>query len=84
MQFVGAEDRGPKTLKVIVPEELVPEELASTELIELDVMAVPVVSFAGPVAVSVGLALEIDSVWVAEVNDPEEAVIFGLPACESP
>ena len=81
-QLVGAEDCGPKTLKVIVPEAPTPE--LSVELMELAGMAVPRVPFAGPLAVTVGHALEIVSVWVAEVSDPEAAVIFGLPAWVSP
>ena len=57
VQVVGAEDCGPKTLKVTVPEALAPDAAERTELIELVAMAAPVESVAGPVAVTVGLAL---------------------------
>jgi hypothetical protein len=77
-QLVGAEDCGPKTLIVIVPVGLVPP--ARVLDTELAAMAVPAVPEAGPDAVTVGLALEMDSVWEAEASEPEAAVIFGLPA----
>jgi hypothetical protein len=57
VQLVGAEDRGPKTLMVIVPEALEPDELERTEPIELALMAVPMVPVEGPVAVSAEDAL---------------------------
>ena len=57
VQLVGAEDWGPKTLMVIVPEALEPDELERTEPIELAAMAVPMVPVDGPVSVSAGDAL---------------------------
>ena len=83
-QLVGAEDCGPKTVKVIVPDGLEPEP--STELIELALMAVPAVPFAGPVAVTVGLALP---TTVSDIPEPQllaadvvvrVAAVGGVPA----
>ena len=75
-------DCGPKTLKVTVPLGLAPDE--RTELIEEAGIVEPDTAVAGPAAVTVGLALEIDSVCDTEVRDPEDAVIFGLPTFVSP
>ena len=83
-QLVGAADCGPKTLIVMVPVEFEPDEPASTELIELGAIGELVLSVPGPVAVTVGLALAMDSVCLTEVRVPEAAVILGLPASESP
>jgi hypothetical protein len=69
---------------VIVPVEFDPDEPASTEPIELPGMAVPAVPPDGPATLTVGLAFAMDSVCVAGVNVPDAAVIFGLPAWESP
>jgi hypothetical protein len=68
----------------MVPVAFVPEAPARVELIEVATIGVPAVAVVGPVTERLGLALEMDSVWVAAVNDPDEAVIFGLPAWESP
>ena len=71
-QLVGAEESGPKTVKVIVPEALDPEP--STELIELAPMAVPAVPFAGPVAVTVGFAFP---TTVTDIPEPQlEAAVL--------
>jgi hypothetical protein len=83
-QLVGAEVCGPKTLKVIVPPEFVPDVPDNTELIDPVPIAVPMVPAEGPLADTFGEALEMDSVWLAEVSDPELAVTFGFPAFESP
>ena len=76
-QLVGAEESGPKTLKVIVPEGLDPEP--SAEVTELAPMAVPAVPFAGPVADAVGEA------FPTTVTDmPEPQVLAAELLFESP
>ena len=65
-QLVGAEDCGPKTLKVTAPEGLYPP--ARVLEMALTPVAVPAVPVVGPVAVTVGLALEtIDS----DIEEPQ-------------
>jgi hypothetical protein len=79
VQLVGAEDSGPKTLNVIVPEEFEPEEAARAELIALEEIAVPVLSVPGPVAVTVGLAL---LTTVLDIADPQvlaAVLLFASP-----
>jgi hypothetical protein len=66
VQLVGAEDCGPKTLKVIVPEGLDP--LARAPETELVAIAVPAVPLAGPVAEIVGLAA---ATTVLDMPDPQ-------------
>ena len=55
VQLVGAEDWGPKTVTVTVPEALEPDELPKVELIEPVLIAVPAVPVPGPLAVRLGL-----------------------------
>jgi hypothetical protein len=62
VQEVGAEDCGPKTVKLMVPVGLDPE--ASTELTALAAMAAPAVPVPGPTAVTVGEAFGIVNVAV--------------------
>jgi hypothetical protein len=68
VQLIGAEDCGPKTVTVIVPDAFEPEELANTEPIELAVTGVPAEPVAGPVAVTVGAAL---ATIVSDIAEPQ-------------
>ena len=80
VQVVGALAWGPKTVKVMVPltaGAVVPP--ASTELMLVAVMAVPIVPVPGPVAVSVGEALE---TVVSDIPAPQvdvAALLFVSP-----
>jgi hypothetical protein len=76
VQLVGAEDSGPKTVKVIVPVGLDPA--ARTLEIEVLAMAVPIEPVAGPVAVIVGLALP---TTVSDIAEPQVlAAMLLLPS----
>jgi len=78
-QLVGAEDWGPKTLKVRVPEAFEPEAPERAELIALEAIAVPVVSVAGPVEVTAGLALPTTVSDIPEPHLLEAALLFESP-----
>ena len=69
VQLVGAEDSGPKTVTVIVPVGLEPP--ARTLDIELAPIEVPMFPVAGPVAVTVGLAL---LTTVSDIPEPHVLV----------
>ena len=71
-----------KTLKVMVPEAFEPEEAARVEVMLPAVMAVPIVPFVGPLAVSVGVALAttVSESDIPAVPQPE----FAAPLLASP
>jgi len=79
VQVVGALVCGPKTLNVIVPLALVPELAARIEVIALVDMAVPAVSFDGPVAAIVG-----DAVATTVSDIPEPHVLAAVLLLMSP
>jgi len=79
VQVLGAEDCGPKTMKVIVPEALEPDEPANTELIELAAMAVPAVPAPGALADKVGLALATTVSDIPEPHVEAALVLFVSP-----
>ena len=77
VQVVGAEARGPKTVKVMVPVGLDPPE-RSDEILPAE-MAVPAVPVAGPDAVRVVVAL---ATTVSDIPEPQgevDGLLFPSP-----
>jgi hypothetical protein len=80
-QLVGAEDSGPKTLKVIVPVGL--EPLAKALETAVGAMVVPAVPPAGPVAETVGLALPTTVLDIADPQVLAAVLLFVSPPYEA-